>query len=315
MTDTRTGRWRLPDWPGLQLRARDVPQLRDEIAAFGAADIGQALVQLDIDEGRIRPEVTAGVAEKMRLATLLANAELYYVTTEMCQLVSTAADKLPLEFELSIDDPPTPSGFIWLNTPRVDYDSEQNEFDIRAFSWVTLSASAMRMAIYIERDATSIQRKLQALNFPPVFPVGSVDLVFSDIGTSMVTGFTTQGSGRDAYAWIKAFWLLSRQPLTEQETILPDRAERRRAAREGHREPPPVRLIRLRRLHGAYAGTGRPGQWYHQWIVRGHWRMQPWGPGRQYRRPVWIAPFVKGPEGAPLLGGEKVYVVDDGGTG
>jgi len=29
---------------------------------------------------------------------------------------------------------------------------------------------------------------------------------------------------------------------------------------------------------------------------------------------VWIAPYVKGPEGAPLLGGEKVYAVTNRGA-
>jgi hypothetical protein len=40
--------------------------------------------------------------------------------------------------------------------------------------------------------------------------------------------------------------------------------------------------------------------------VRGHWRQQ-WYPSIQDHRPVWIAPHRKGPEDAPMLGGEKVY--------
>jgi hypothetical protein len=37
--------------------------------------------------------------------------------------------------------------------------------------------------------------------------------------------------------------------------------------------------------------------------------VQAWGHRRELRRPVWISPHVKGPEGASMLGGEKVYIV------
>lgn len=309
--------WRVDTWKGLQLRPRDLPRLRDEIVRFGAGDIGQAMLQIDVEQGRVRPHVATHTAERMRLATQLANAVLFYVTDEMCALVDTAAAQLPAEFEMSIDDPPATEGFVWLSGQIMDHDTEGNRFDIRGFSW-TSWPGGMRLAIYVERDAMSdgLKRKLQILQFPDAFPIGSVDLNFNSAGVTWVSGMPGDAdTGRPAYSWIKAFWLLTRQPLAEQDAVLPDRAERRRAARQGRPEPPPVRLIRLRRQHGSYAGKGHPGQWYHQWVVRGHWRMQPWGPGRQYRRPVWISPFVKGPEGAPLLGGEKVYVVDDGGTG
>jgi hypothetical protein len=38
----------------------------------------------------------------------------------------------------------------------------------------------------------------------------------------------------------------------------------------------------------------------------GHWRKQ-WYPSQERNVPIWISPYVKGPDGAPLLAGEKVY--------
>lgn len=38
-----------------------------------------------------------------------------------------------------------------------------------------------------------------------------------------------------------------------------------------------------------------------QWIVRGHWRNQPIGPGRTERKRIWIMPHWKGPQEAPKL--------------
>jgi hypothetical protein len=35
--------------------------------------------------------------------------------------------------------------------------------------------------------------------------------------------------------------------------------------------------------------------------VRGHWRLQPVGVGRQLRKTIWIRPYVKGPDVADSL--------------
>lgn len=54
-------------------------------------------------------------------------------------------------------------------------------------------------------------------------------------------------------------------------------------------------------------GVSRPGL-SHQHIVRGHWRQQSCGPGRQYRKPVYVNAYVRGPEGTPLVPKPAVHV-------
>ncbi|WP_203911176.1 hypothetical protein [Rhizocola hellebori] len=103
---------------------------------------------------------------------------------------------------------------------------------------------------------------------------------------------------------LKAAWLLMTQPVTAVTDAQYDKATRRRLAKN-HPKPPRVRVINLRRPAGT-STSGSDREYQHQWIVRGHWRQQ-WYATRNVHRPVWIAPHVKGPEGAPLLGGEKVY--------
>lgn len=104
----------------------------------------------------------------------------------------------------------------------------------------------------------------------------------------------------------RALCYLLRQRIAEESTVMPDRAARRRMAREG-REPAPVRVISLR--GGSAHGGGDGSRAYvHRWMVRGHWRRQ-WYPSIGQHRPRWISPFIKGPDDAPLLGGEKVYSV------
>lgn len=83
----------------------------------------------------------------------------------------------------------------------------------------------------------------------------------------------------------------------------------------GSGEPPElptaVTIVELRRLQAPPAehDPGATGRAYtHRWLVRGHWRQQACGPGHVERRPAWIAPYLKGPDGAPLIEREQVMV-------
>lgn len=45
----------------------------------------------------------------------------------------------------------------------------------------------------------------------------------------------------------------------------------------------------------------------HRFVVRGHWRKQKVGTGRLETKLTYIAPYVKGPDGAPFVAREKVF--------
>jgi hypothetical protein len=108
-----------------------------------------------------------------------------------------------------------------------------------------------------------------------------------------------------------AFQLATQANLAHAEPVSLTRAERRRnqRARLSDRD---VRLIRLRSSIVAARDSDEPANapagWHHRWVVRGHWRKQCY-PSLHDHRPTWIAPYVKGPADAPLLGGEKVQVI------
>ena len=72
---------------------------------------------------------------------------------------------------------------------------------------------------------------------------------------------------------------------------------------------PEVNVLRLRPMRYEQADTdGRGHAYKHRFVVSGHWRKQPYGEGRKKRRRIWVNPYIKGPEGAPLLNQKKVYV-------
>jgi hypothetical protein len=78
-----------------------------------------------------------------------------------------------------------------------------------------------------------------------------------------------------------------------------------------------VKVIALRRKHVQHGAEedmksegGEARDWSCQWVVSGHWRNQPVGPGRTARKLTYINPFIKGPEGKPLKPEQKkVYAV------
>jgi hypothetical protein len=75
-------------------------------------------------------------------------------------------------------------------------------------------------------------------------------------------------------------------------------------------DPDRVSIIELRRPMcppREQHGSSSDRQHHHRWWVGGHWRQQACGPNHADRRPKWIAPYVKGPEGSPLMK-DRVHV-------
>ena len=114
---------------------------------------------------------------------------------------------------------------------------------------------------------------------------------------------------------VGAAWLLMSQPaVTETRTLERSAPQRGEASEETgpRREPSNVTIIELRRpasaaRDGAEGASGR--QYRRRWWVGGHWRQQACGPGRTQRKPIWVSPYVKGPEGSPLVAKERVHVL------
>lgn len=95
--------------------------------------------------------------------------------------------------------------------------------------------------------------------------------------------------------------------LIEQRIITPaerrevaNRAARKRLSR-GRGTLPAVRVVRLvERSTPTASDESRPVDWSHRWMVRGHWRNQ-WYPKTRTHRPVYVLPYVKGPDDKPLV--------------
>ena len=77
-------------------------------------------------------------------------------------------------------------------------------------------------------------------------------------------------------------------------------------------EIPLIRVVTMRESERSAAATSSESErshseFSHRWIVRPHWRKQPFGPGLADRRPTFINTYVKGPEDKPLIVKQTIF--------
>lgn len=99
--------------------------------------------------------------------------------------------------------------------------------------------------------------------------------------------------------------------ITDVESVHHSR-QMKRAAERDNLTLPDLRVVTLRKKRvEAYHSTGaREMEWSCQWLVGAHWRNQ-WFPKSGEHRPVYIMPYVKGPDNKPFRenNSEKIFVV------
>lgn len=285
----------------MEVRAVDLPELRAELASFATSAEGISYWEehartLDYYQktGTNAQGLTSAVQDAL-------NGDLFAVSASMAELAAAAGQSLDL-FDMEVQDLPVPAGvLVFEKPPEILRGHEDGEPTIiHGATWMA-GDDGEGGYVWITPIAEQGGHSHLLLGGPVLLPFGMADYLAS-IGRADLTRELNLVD--HLITTLRAAWLLMRQPLAEDTEIQPTRAVRKRLQRIG-RKPAAVRLIELRRPKGVTGQGDGDREYHHQWIVRGHWRQQ-WYPARQVHRPVWIAPHIKGPEGAPLIGGEKV---------
>ena len=128
--------------------------------------------------------------------------------------------------------------------------------------------------------------------------------------TDEVVGFP---HGHRFVSVLGAAWLLMGQANISETSTFTDTSPppRRRdpasttSSTPRERQPVTVTLVDLRGARAAgkrSRGSDRRSQEERTWVAwpGGYWRQQAFGPGHSLRKPKWVGPYTKGPEGAPL---------------
>ena len=101
-------------------------------------------------------------------------------------------------------------------------------------------------------------------------------------------------------AFVISLFAFMNQPFATVESRRLPRANRRSLHRETALDDPHIKVITLRRTqHTNGQSEGGSREWACRWLVKGHWRSQ-YYPGAKTNKPLWIMPYVKGPQDKPL---------------
>lgn len=239
--------------------------------------------------------------------------DLYFVSAEMTLLAHEAAKTMP-RFSLRPSDLPSERGIIYFDSSIGT--SKENEkgrsAQVVAVAWGPIRAKAavdeaeqpyVWLSFYTHIPPE--MRAQSALALAPLMYDAEAALPFGDLdGEDFAAALGTDTTEGWAYM-IAATWVLMKQEIARVTEESADRPARKRLARRGVDNLQPVRVVSLRHQHAEGTGDGQR-DFRHRWVVKGHWRNQ-WYPSQTRHMPIWISPHVKGPDGAPLLGGEKVY--------
>ena len=258
------------------------------------------------------------------------DAPAYFMSADIAQVIEDAAVGLPDVFSLLPNDAPTPSGYLWieggLQMPALDMLSKPTTPWV-AFAWAhsyeskgvvnvgdgTPSKGRAGLAL-LDFVIAKSDGRVSAID-PLIWPWG-MSLADKTVEATSHQSDVDQDEEDDMRAWFDRMlrvyataMIFMRQKILVPHRERTSRAERRRASREG-REPEDVFVIRLRATEARVRAAETQGgvEWSRRWIVRGHWRNQ-WYPSLGINQPKWIGPYIKGPDGKPLLEPEKLFAV------
>ncbi len=261
-------------WPATAITARDLPKVRDRLARFYRGTDGLP-VALTTTDGR------------QQNAAGLDRSRLYWVDGDFTDLAEYAAGKLP-DVTISPDLMPAADGLLVWSRPVTHR-------QITAASW-TANRNGWHLTNYRTIGGGLGDKPLQRLREH----VGWL----APMNTVQVHEQHVLPGGHPGAALV-ATWLLIVQEAADVTTAEVDKAVRRTYART-NRPAPEVRIVRIRANSstsptGTRSAPGDSGRSQtNRFWVSGHWRNQPYGPGKKLRRPVYISPFLRGPHDAPI---------------
>lgn len=301
-----------------ELKAGDLTKVRSGLINFEQAYV--------IDTSQHK----AGSPDSRCRVDNLTRAALWWISPDMTQLAATAARTLP-QWTPKRAVPHSSGVVVWCgDTITVTHPITESRVPVRAAYWFVYRN---RLYVTAYTDTAALPKGTQPKSAKGLCEAG----VFTIPLTKWIPANNT--TARDTYHVLQllgATWLLAGQDsLTEKKPIrgqgkhskyihmeVTDGAGKQVSTQN-------VSLISIIQLKTHRHSNGQPaaadsvsaanqspdttdgvgdgeqdagrGKVFHvRWVVRGHWRQQAVGPNHSEHKPVFIAPHVRGPQGAPL---------------
>jgi hypothetical protein len=283
------------------------------------------------DEEKAIRSIYGDLAERAKSA--LIGADPIWVSPDMMTLVEGAAKTFVPE-PLHDSDLITERGFAWLPRPLWMTDIHGLAVSYRAISWFPASytfvaegdtmrdiapAPGIFLMLYhyagdpddYAGDTTGRVKELEREFFnlaggsilthvtPWVYGQGYPDSERRDSAVPRDMEFSGLG---EIARWVQVLFRLMSQTICVTTRERPSKPFRKRWAKAGLKERLCVVVTLRRHREDAFPADPeeRHVEWTHRWLVSGHWRNQ-WYPSLSLHRQVWITPYIKGPEEAPLV--------------
>lgn len=258
------------------------------------------------------------------LGQQLPAARLWWVTEDMAALSIGAAQTLP-DVRFLAEDMPSPVGMIVYKGGIGEINLYGTPVPIDGISW---GPNLLDPESFPHEPTPYLEEKSEFRDFwiwfwvfrsrlpnviseevPPIIPVCAATMEAAR--THLVEDLDPRY--RTPVATLAATWyLMAQRNVSTVERVPVDRKVRRSYSR-AHRPDPEVSLVEVRRnLVYPKASDDTPGGERRglkvRFLVGHHWRWQRYGPGLSQQKRIFIADFMKGPDGAPLSQKTRVNV-------
>lgn len=308
----------IPPAPGPE-SPRNLPDFRLWLRDRWKGEFASVEMQAELS-GRKRGSLPDGFAQRLENAAysarstllLLERATLWWVSADMVDLMLSAVSGVPDDVRLDELPLPADEGIVVFEKPWLGADANDPEkkIEVSALLWGKGKIPPLpgRGPDRVPTLAVASYAWCPDERVPVWAPYGWSDWPLDDrLGeTPWEMEERRAESFLEDRRVVAALWTFLSQPGIATITRHPgERQARRRSQRAGLPDPEAaaVRIVRLRQPEGPESGRDGEGEGreYHvRWLVSGHWRHQPVGPGRAERRLTFVRPHVKGPPDAPF---------------
>lgn len=271
----------------------------------------------DLEDRDAAQQILNSAEEFAVMARALTLSSLWWVTHQMMKLAQEAGPSLP-EWSPSMYIPDMNGLLLWENTLGTvpwtmapDSSLTRDAFgkpaiplvETHGMAWSTRAGTVRIAMVSRNRELAKESGFPEIAGRPVLTPVAYLDNV------PLYGVQPPDNTDREAplLAVIGATWGLMQQP-TLVSTKMTNGPVLGRGADPADTND--VTLVDLRRVQQVRDGATDPSGSHltNRHIVRGHWRQQACGPEHSLRKPIWIAPHIKGPDDGKLVTGEIVNV-------
>lgn len=233
------------------------------------------------------------------IESTLRVAEPFYWSPEMCDVLASVSEDMPT-WTLRHTDLLVTSGFMHFAKPLAlpPLRDGSTAAPLSAIGWTIGQPNEDGQSQIIVSLFTYIASRSYPFVAVPFWDGENMVSFLDEVGKQ--TRPSDQDTLEASVRYIGAALALCRQQIISTPSQRAERSTRKRAADLFAHEPL-IRVVQLRRASTGQSAdaTGRSVEWSCRWVVSGHWRQQ-YYPSSDDHKPIWVLPYVKGPESAPL---------------